>query len=180
MAIGFASAETIMFIRHEFDKPGIVPLKSNRKVALSLADQTQGQSVRVDPLPMVANPVREIGLEGIDFSLVLVKPVFINEDDSTGILYLVSSDTSRSDEHLTTIDQKRWNVACYHQSLKQNAALAKSPTQPRATPTNHFFASLYAYLRLESLTISTRMNHLALKNKLYLKAVQQAVAELPK
>ncbi len=178
MDIGFASAENIMFIRHEFDKHGIVPLKSNRKVALSLEDKTQGQYVRVDTLPREENPVREIWLEGIDFSLALVKPVFITEDGSTGILYLVSSDTSRSYEHLTTIYQKRWNVECYHQSLKQNAALEKSPTQTRATPTHHFFASLYAYLRLESLKISTKMNHFALKNKLYVKAVQQAFAEL--
>ena len=123
---------------------------------------------------------QEIWLEGVDFPLALVKQVFTNEDGSTGILYLVSSDTSQSYERITTIYQKRWNVEYYHQSLKQNAALEKSPTKIRTTLTNHFFASLYAYIRLESLKISTKMDHFVLKNKLYLKAVQQAFAELQK
>lgn len=180
MDIWFASAENIMFIRHDLDKHCIVPLKPNRKAALSLEEKKQGKYVRVDTLPMEENQVREIWLEGVDFPLVFVKQVFTNEDGSTGILYLVSSDTGLSYERITTIYKKRWNVECYHKSLKQNAALEKSPTKTRATQTNHFFASLYAYIRLESLKISTKMNHFALKNKLYVKAVQQAFAELQK
>lgn len=180
MDIWFASAENIMFIRHALDKHCIVPLKANRKVALSLEDKKQGKYVRVDTLPMEENQVRKIWLEGVDFPLALAKQVFTNEDGSTGILYLVSSDTSLSYERITTIYKKRWNVECYHKSLKQNTALEKSPTKTRTTQTNHFFASLYAYIRLESLKISTKMNHFALKNKLYIKAVQQAFAELQK
>jgi hypothetical protein len=64
--------------------------------------------------------------------------------------------------------------------LKQNASLEKSPTKTRTTQTNHFFASLYAYLKLESLKITTKLNHFALKNRLYVKAVQQAFSELQK
>lgn len=180
MDIWFASAENLMFIRHELDKHGIVPLKANRKVALSLEDKKQGKYVRVDTLSMEENQVREIWLEGVDFPLALLKQVFTNDDGSTGILYLISSDTSHSYKRLTTIYQKRWNVECYHKSLKQNAALEKSPTQTKTTQTNHFFASLYAYIKLESLKIATKMNHFALKNKLYIKAVQQAFAELQK
>ncbi len=41
--IGFAFAQNLMFIRHELDKHSIVPLKSNRKVALSLKDKKQSQ-----------------------------------------------------------------------------------------------------------------------------------------
>ena len=180
MDIWFASAENIMFIRHELDRNCIAPTKGNRKVALSLEDKKKGKYIRVDTLPMEENQVREIWLEGVDFPLALVKQVFTNEDGSTGILYLVSSDTSLSYERITTIYKKRWNVECYHKSLKQNASLAKSPTKTRTTQTNHFFASLYAYIRLEGLKISTKMNHFALKNKLYVKAVQQAFAELQK
>ena len=180
MDIWFASAENLRFIRHELDKHCIVPLKVNRKVALSLEDKKQGKYVRVDTLPMEENLVQKIWLEGVDFPLALVKQVFTNEDGSTGILYLVSSDTDRSYKHITTIYKKRWNVECYHKSLKQNAALEKSPTKTRTTQINHFFASLYAYIRLESLKSSTKMNHFALKNKLYIKAIQQAFAELQK
>lgn len=101
-----------------------------------------------------------------------------NDDGSAGILYLVSSDTDLSYERITSIYKKRWKVECYHKSLKQNASLEKSPTKTRTTQTNHFFASLYAYIKLESLKICTKLNHFALKNRLYVKAVQYAFAEL--
>jgi len=58
--------------------------------------------------------------------------------------------------------------------------LENSPTKTRTTQTNHFFASLYAYIRLERLKISTKMIHFALKNTLYVKAIQHAFAELQK
>ncbi len=74
--------------------------------------------------------------------------------------------------------KKRWNVECYHQSLKQNASLGQSPTRTRTIQTHHFFASLYAYIKLEPLKIKTKLNHFSLKNKLYIKAVQQAFEAL--
>jgi hypothetical protein len=174
----FASAENMMFIRHELDKHFVVPLKTNRKVALSLEDKKQGKYVTLESLALEENQVRDIWLESVDFPMILVKQVFTNEDGSTGILYLVSSDTEPTYNPITTIYQKRWNVECYHKSLKQNAGLEKSPTQTRTTQTNHFFASLYAYIKLEALKVATKMNHFALKNKLYIKAVQQAFTEL--
>jgi hypothetical protein len=45
---------------------------------------------------------------------------------------------------------------------------------------NHFFASFYAYIKLEQLKITTKLNHFALKNKLYIKAIQQAFQALQK
>jgi hypothetical protein len=176
--IWFASSENMMFIRHELERHFVMPLKSNRKVALSLDDKKRGQYSKIDTLPMEAGMTRETWLEGVDFPLVLAKQVFTNGDGSTGILYLVSSDTNQSYDRITTIYKKRWNVECYHKSLKQNASLEKSPTKTRTTQTNHFFASLYAYIKLEQLKIKTKLNHFALKNKLYIKAVQQAFEAL--
>ncbi|OQW91971.1 MAG: hypothetical protein BWK78_03070 [Thiotrichaceae bacterium IS1] len=69
-------------------------------------------------------------------------------------------------------------LECYHKSLKQNASLEQSPTQTLTTQTNHFFASLYAYLRLETLKMSTKLNHFALKSKIYLTAIRSAFEEL--
>lgn len=178
MDIWFGSAENIKFIRHELDKHCITPLKGNRKVALSLEDKKQGKYQRVDTLLLEENATREIWLEGVDFPLVLAKQVFTNEDGSTGILYLVSSDTNLNYERITSLYQKRWQVECYHKSLKQNVSLTKSPTQTRTTQVNHFFCSLYAYVKLESLKMTTKLNHFALKNKLYIRAVQQALTEL--
>jgi hypothetical protein len=70
--------------------------------------------------------------------------------------------------------QRRWNVEPYHKSLKQNASLEKSPTQTVTSQTNHFFASLCGYIKLEMLKRSTKLNHFALKSKLYIRAVQVA------
>jgi hypothetical protein len=41
-----------------------------------------------------------------------------------------------------------------------------------------FFASLCAYIKLERLKIQEKLNHFALKSKLYLKAIQASFAEL--
>ena len=77
-------------------------------------------------------------LEDVGFPLLLVKQVFTNADGSTGILYLVTSDTTLDGNGITTLYQKRWNVEPYHKSLKQNASLEKSPTQNRDHPDQSF------------------------------------------
>jgi hypothetical protein len=176
--VWFASAETMKFIKTEQKRDFICPLKANRKVALSRADQQRGRYVRVDTLDLEAQTTREIYLEGVDFPLVLVKQVFTNEDGSTGLRYLVSSDTTLSYATLTTTYHERWEVECYHKSLKQNASLAKSPTQTVTTQTHHFFAALCAFLKLERLKMKTKLNHFALKAKLYLNALRSAFTAL--
>jgi len=174
----FASAETMVFIKQQQHRDFICPLKTNRKVALSRADKQQGRYIRVDTLGLEENTTREVYLEGVDFPLVLVKQVFTNEDGSCGILYLVSSDTTLSFADLTTSYQKRWQVECYHKSLKQNVSLAKSPTQTVTTQTNHFFAALSGFIKLERLKGKTKLNHFALKTKLYLTALHSAFSTL--
>ena len=174
----FASAETMVFIKQQQHRDFICPLKTNRKVALSLADKHQGRYIRVDTLGLEENSTREVYLEGVDFPLLLVKQVFTNEDGSLGILYLVSSDTTLSFDDLTTSYQKRWQVECYHKSLKQNVSLAKSPTQTVTTQTNHFFAALCGFIKLERLKVKTKLNHFALKAKLYLNALHSAFSTL--
>ena len=172
--VWYASAENMMFIRHTLEKEFIMPIKSNRKVALSLADKQQGRYVRVDTLELEKNVTYTISLEGVDFPLLLVKQVFVNEDNSMGIQYLVTSDTTLSYDDITTIYRTRWNVEPYHKSLKQNASLEKSPTQTVTTQTNHFFAAVCAFIKLEMLKGTTRLNHFALKTKLYVNALQEA------
>ena len=176
--VWFASAENMVFIKHRQHRDFICPLKTNRKVALSKADKQQGRYVRVDTLELQAQATREIYLEGVDFPLVLTKHVFTNEDGSIGIRYLVSSDTTLSFDDITTTYHERWGVECYHKSLKQNVSLAKSPTQTVTTQTNHFFASLCGFLKLERLKRKTQLNHFALKSKLYLNALQAAFSTL--
>jgi hypothetical protein len=176
--VWFASAENMVFIKQTLKKDFIMPLKTNRKVALSLENKRQGKYVRVDTLVFENNRPKQVYLEGVPFSLLLVKQVFTNEDGSTGVLYLVTSDTTLTFDDITTIYQKRWNVERYHQSLKQNASAQKSPTQTVTTQTNHFFAALCAFVKLEVLSTSTQLNHFALKTKLYAAALQSAFDQL--
>ena len=176
--VWFASAETMVLLKRKQRRDFICPLKTNRKVALSLADKRQGRYVRVDTLELEAQARREIYLEGVDFPLMLVKQVFTNEDGSIGIRYLVSSETTLSFEDVTTTYHKRWEVECYHKSLKQNVSLAKSPTQTVTTQTHHFFAALCGFIKLERLKMKTQLNHFTLKAKLYLNALHSAFATL--
>lgn len=157
-----------------------MPLKSNRKVVLSVPDKRNGCYQSVDTLELEPMKPVTIQLEDVEFALLLVKRVFTNEDGSTGILYLVTSDTTLDGNGMTTIYQKRWNVESYHKSLKQNASLEKSPTQTVATQTNHFFAALCGFPKLELLKYDTKLNHFALRSKLYLGTIHQGYAVLHK
>ena len=176
--IWFASAENMNFVKITLQKEFAMPLKGNRKVATSADAKQQGRYQRVDTLELEPmNPVT-VYLEGVELALLLIKQVFTNEDGSTGIQYLVTSDTTLDGNGITAIYQKRWNVEPDHKSLKQNASLEKSPTQTLVTQTNHFFAALCGYIKLELLRGNTKLNHFALKSKLYLRAIQSAFAAL--
>lgn len=176
--VWYASAKNMMFVKHEIKHDFIMPIKTNRKVALSLDDKKQGRYVRIDELELEADTVTTIYLESVDFPLLLVKQVFTNADGSVGILYLVTSDLKLTYDEMTTIYQRRWNVETYHKSLKQNASLSKSPTKTVVTQSNHLFMSMCSFIKLEMLKVSTKTNHFALKAKLYLSALRTAFQKL--
>jgi len=176
--VWFSAADNMVFVKLTLKKDFVMPLKSNRKVALSLSAKQNGQYQTVDTLELEPKQPVTVYLESVPFALLLIKQIFTNEDGSTGTLYLVTSDTTLSGDGISTIYHKRWNVEPYHKSLKQNASLEKSPTQTVTTQTNHFFAALCGYVKLELLKGSTKLNHFALKSKLYLQAIQSAYATL--
>jgi hypothetical protein len=126
--VWFSAAENMNFVKTTLKKDFVMPLKSNRKVTLSLSAKQNGRYQRVETLELEPMQPVSIYLESVPFALLLLKQVFTNEDGTTGILYLVSSDTTLSADGIATLYQKRWNVEPYHKSLKQNASLEKSPT----------------------------------------------------
>ncbi|MDR1477752.1 MAG: IS701 family transposase, partial [Planctomycetaceae bacterium] len=67
-----------------------------------------------------------------------------------------------------------------YKSLKQNASLAKSPARTVTTQSNHLFASLVVYVKLEKLKFAHKLNHFALKAKIYLAAIKAAWNEIEK
>jgi len=178
--VWFASSENMMFIRHDMNKNFVMPVKTNRNIAMSYDDKLRGKYVRADKADLRTDIPTEIFLEGVDFPILSVKQVFTNKDGSTGILYLVSSDLGMTYEQITDTYRKRWNVECYHKSLKQNVGLEKSPAKTVNTQKNHFFASLCGYVKLEMLKFSSRLNHFALKAKIYISALRSAFSELQK
>jgi hypothetical protein len=176
--IWFASADNMCFVKLDLKKDFIMALKGNRKVALSEEDKAQGKYQQTDQLEVPEGITRTIYLEGVPFPLHLVRQVFKNEDGSTGVRYLVTSDLTLDADQIITIYQKRWKVEEYHRSLKQNASLAKSPTRTETTQTNHFVAALWSFVKIELLKVQTNKNHYQLKAQLYYSALQVAFQEL--
>lgn len=176
----YASADNMKFIYKDLKKEFLMPLKTNRKVALSEQDKQSGRYTAVSKLDLPEGKTRLVWLEDVDFSLLLAKEVFTNEDSSTGTLYLVTSEVTLSYDQMTRLYKKRWSIEVYYKSLKQNGSLEKSPTRTETTQRNHFFASLCAYIKLEGLKIKTGVNHFALKSKIYMSALKSAYAELVK
>lgn len=172
--IWFSSAQNMCFIKNDLGKDFVMPVKVNRKVALSPEDKRQSKYQAVESLALEPGAVREVWPDGVDFPLLLVKQVFTNGDGSVGTLYLVTSDGTLDFEQITTLYQKRWKVEEYHKSLKQNASLAKSPTRTMRTQTNHLFCCLCAFVKLESLKMRERQSHFALKARLYTAALRSA------
>ncbi len=176
--VWFSAADNMKMIKTELKKEFVMPLKSNRKVALSGQDKKDGRYHAVETLTLEQGQAREVWLEQVTFPLLLVKQVFTNKDGSQGLLYLVTSDTALNGSQIMGLYQERWQVEEYHKSLKQNASLACSPTRTTRTQSNHFFLSLCAFVKLETLKIRTKCSHFALKNRLYVAALQAAFTQL--
>lgn len=83
--IWFAAAETMRFVKTTLEKDFILPLKRNRKVALSRADQQVGRFVGVESVVIDPGTVREVYVADVDFPLFLSKHVLTNEDGSVGV-----------------------------------------------------------------------------------------------
>lgn len=176
----FSSVDNMKYIKvkHEKDFTGV--LKSSRLVALTREDQKRKRFTRVDQIEWPEQEAVTGWLKGLDFPVRLVRQVFTNKDGSTGIQYLACSQLTADWNTITTIYQKRWNVEVFHKSLKSNVSLGKSPARRINAQANHIFASIVAVFKMECLKIKTKLNHFALRSKLYLKAIRSAFDELQK
>lgn len=185
--VWFASAENMIFIKHKKRKEFVMPLKSNRKVALSEQDKRQGRYVSVSSLDPDENVCLPIYLEQVPFALLLYRSVLTNEDGTTSVLHLVTSELTLDGSQMVALYHKRWSATCgkwagkveeYHKSIKSHAAFAKSPTKRPRTRSNHFFASLVAYVKLETYRVDLCLNHFALRHKVCQAALARAFEQL--
>jgi DDE superfamily endonuclease len=175
----FASEENFDFITSR-NKHFIAALKSNRLVALSEEDWKKKRFVRVDELQFPEQGTVQGWLKGSARAVRLVRQVFKNKDNSTGILHLVCSDLTCDYDAITTTYKKRWQVEVFHKSLKSNAGMAKSPTQTLRTQSNHVFMAIYAVFKLECLSVKSKINPFALRFKLLINATRSAFDQLQK
>jgi len=173
----FGSSENMLFI-HRKKKYFIFDMKSNRKAAISEKDRNAGQWTRIDELDIPDNTPVKVWLKDLAIPVLLTKQVLKNKNQTTAVRFLVSNDFSLSDDDFTTLYKKRWSVEEYHKSLKQNAAIAKSPSRTVRTQSNHLFAAILAYVKLEKLKFVQGLNHFAIKSKIYLAATKAAFNEL--
>lgn len=173
----YASKENMECVR-KHKKHFIFALKNNRLAALSRTDKLEGKFQSISSLNLETGQAVSVYIKGLDFPVLLVKQVFTNKDGSTGVLFLACSDLTLDFTRIVDIYQKRWRIEEYHKSLKSNLGLEKSPTRTVRTQCNHIFASLCAFVKLESLSVKHHMNHFALKYKLLVKAHQMAWSEL--
>jgi hypothetical protein len=173
----FSSEENFEFITDK-GRHFIAALKDNRLIALSQEDRKKKRFTRVDELDFAEHtPVRG-WLKGYAKEVLVVRQVFKNKDDSTGVLHLVCSDLTCDYDAVTTTYKKRWQVEVFHKSLKSNASLAKSPTRTVRTQSNHVFMAIYATFKLECLSITNKLNPFALCRKLLINASRAAYAQL--
>ncbi|MDN3030798.1 MAG: transposase, partial [Candidatus Tisiphia sp.] len=154
----FGAKENLEYI-HNLNKYFIIGIKSNRTISLSKNDKMKSQFQQVSSLNLKDGQFIRVWLKGLEFPVTLIKKVFINEDNSTGILYLVSNDLDHDADHPYEIYQKRWRIEVFHKSIKQNASLAKSPTKKVISQSNHIFASIVAFCKLEMLQLKTHLTH---------------------
>jgi transposase len=70
--------------------------------------------------------------------------------------------------------QKRWKIEKYHKSLKQNLKIEHSPTKVELSQRNHINLTVYAFIKLEKLRLNYKMNHFAIKEKIYIEALRVA------
>jgi hypothetical protein len=174
----YASAENMKFIKQELEHDFIMPLKSNRNVALSVQDKRRGKYVAVETLSFKDSATMTVYLEEVPFPLLLLRQVFTNKDGTTGTLYLVTSDTTLTYAAMLDLYQRRWKIEQYHKALKQQCALTRSPARTVVTQSTHIFCSLCAFVKLEMLTMTTSVSYEGLKLNLYIHALKTAFKHL--
>ena len=177
----FASVENLVFINDVLKKKFVCPLKKNRKVALSKEDKDNGNYVSISSVDMGDCSSRLVYLDGYKDALKIIKQVSKDGDDDESIyLYLVTNDIDLTTNKILEIYKRRWKIEEYHKSLKQNLKIEHSPTKVQTSQLNHIFLSVCGFIKLERLRLNYKMNHFAIKEKIYIEALKTAYQKVGK
>jgi len=171
----FASTKNLVFIEEELKKKFVCPIKSNRKIALTSKERNNGKYVNISTIDIEGGSSRLVYLEGYEKPLRLIKQVVKNGDDGESTyLYLVTNDIDLSFNEVLEIYKRRWKVEEYHKSLKQNLKIEHSPTKVETSQRNHIHLAVCGFIKLEKLRLNYKMNHFAIKEKIYIEALKVA------
>jgi hypothetical protein len=170
----FSSAENMVFIQGK-KKAFIFEVNDNRLAAVSEEERKKGNFVRIDRMGIPDGEPAPVYLKGLKFEVILYKQVFKNKDGTAGVRYLVTNDRTMTGDRFKTLYKKRWGVEVYHESIKQNASIGSSPAHTAKTQSNHIFASIYAYAKLEIIKLNQGYNHFAVKSQIYLASLRRAM-----
>ena len=170
----FSSAENMRFVNRK-KKVFIFELKNNRLITDSEKQRNLGAFERLEQAGIPEGRPVQVWIKDLEFPVLLFKQVFKNKDGTEGERFPVSNDLTLTDEQFKTLYKKRWGVEEYHKSLKQNASMGSSPAHTERTQSNHVFASILAYVKLEMLKLATSLNHFALKTKIYMASMKTAM-----
>jgi len=173
----YSSSENMKHIVKTIKKDFLMPVKSNRLVALSKKDRVNKKFINIKSLEWQDLPVK-VWMKGVAFELLIHKQIFKNKDGSTGLIYLATNNLDYTKDDMEDLYKKRWGIEVFHKTLKQNTSLAKSPTKTPRTQKNHIFMSILASVKLELLSSKKSTNHFSLKMNLYIKAIKSAFKEL--
>ena len=176
----FASEANMELVHRELKTTFVFAVKGNRLAVRREEDRRTTPWTRIDALALEEDRPCAVWLRGLDFPVAVLRHRHRNVDGSEVDVYFVTNDLSLSGSDLLGLYQKRWQVECYHKSLKQNAAAARAPLWSVRTLANHLWASLCAYARWEALHMKTRLNHFALKAKIRFAAQQAALTAFRK
>ena len=177
----FSSIKNLVFIEETLKKKFVCPLKSNRRIFLSKKDKKEGKYVNISKLDIEGGSSRLIYLEGYEKPLRIIKQVVKNgDDDESTYLYLVTNDIDLSFHKILEIYKRRWKIEEYHKSLKQNLHIEHSPTKVELSQRNHINLVVYGFIKLEKLRLNYKMNHFAIKEKIYIEALKVAYEKVRK
>lgn len=178
--IWFGSVDNLNFIQAH-KQSYICPLKSNRKLALSINEKKKGKWYKLEEITdkLETQQTLPVWLEGSTHMSYLTKQIFTNKDGTKVVMYLITNDQNLTKDQVHTIYHRRWKVEEFHKSLKSNLGLEKSPTKNKTSQSNHIFCTILSFFKLEILLKNTTFtNHFQLKQSILIKALQATNLEL--
>lgn len=173
----FCCGETLSFIEN-LNKKFIFGIKSNRNIYDSFDDRENNIKTKLSQVDLEEGDIIPVCLNVLEFQVRIMKKVFTNENGTQGTLYLVTNEASLNANDIYSTYQERWKIEVYHKSLKNNVSLAKSPTKVKRSQLNHIFASLYAFVLLESIKLKNKKNHFQMKREIHIYSLKMASEKL--